>query len=153
MPRLWKKEELQILLDAKNKKHIKVEGRSKKSIHRKLIELGLVEPKYKARKHNKHIIRYQLCSYCGDWWGIHRTNQRNTIRWSRLTVIFSSETKVWTEVSVILIIKKLTVKFILNLFLGSSLAYACRPFQNFQVGLAIFVGNPTKTILIMFIYN
>lgn len=53
MPRLWKKEELQILLDAKNKKHIKVEGRSKKSIHRKLIEFGFIEPKYKARKHNK----------------------------------------------------------------------------------------------------
>ena len=53
MPRLWKKEELQILLDAKNKKRVKVEGRSEKSVHRKLIELGLVEPKYKARKHNK----------------------------------------------------------------------------------------------------
>jgi hypothetical protein len=53
MPRFWKKEELQILLDAKNKKHVKVKGRSKKSIRRKLIELGLVEPKYKAKKHNK----------------------------------------------------------------------------------------------------
>ena len=53
MPRLWNKEELQILFDSKNKKNIKLEGRSKISIRRKLIELGLIKTKYKVKFHNK----------------------------------------------------------------------------------------------------
>ena len=50
MPRIWKQEELQILVDAKNKKYVKVQNRSKKSVRRKLIQLGLVGV-YEAKKH------------------------------------------------------------------------------------------------------
>ena len=53
MPRIWKQEELQILLDAKNKNNVKVPSRSKKSIRRKLIELGLVQRSYTTKKHSK----------------------------------------------------------------------------------------------------
>jgi hypothetical protein len=53
MPKLWKQEEIQIILDAKNKKSIKIPGRSKKSIHRQLVKLGLVKLKYKTKKHSK----------------------------------------------------------------------------------------------------
>ena len=53
MPRFWKQEELQILIDAENKKRVKVQNRSKKSVRRKLIQLGLAEPKYKVKAHSK----------------------------------------------------------------------------------------------------
>ena len=53
MPRIWKQEELQILTDAENKKRVKVQNRSKKSVRRKLIQLGLAEPKYKVKAHSK----------------------------------------------------------------------------------------------------
>lgn len=55
---LWQKEEMQILLDAKNndgtvKKNIKISGRSKKSVRRQLVKLGLLKLNYKTKKHNK----------------------------------------------------------------------------------------------------
>jgi hypothetical protein len=53
MPRIWTEEEIKILLNAKNKKRIEIPRRSEKSVHRKMIMLGLIKPKYKARKHSK----------------------------------------------------------------------------------------------------
>ena len=53
MPRIWTEEEILIISNAKNKKRIEVLGRSKKSVHRKLIQLGLIKPKYKARTQSK----------------------------------------------------------------------------------------------------
>lgn len=44
----WTKEETELLLAKK-----KIPSRSKKAIHRKLISLGLIEPKYKISHHSK----------------------------------------------------------------------------------------------------
>ena len=51
--RPWNETELSILLSAKNKKNCKIDSRSKKSIRRKLVQLGLVKPSFKVKKHNK----------------------------------------------------------------------------------------------------
>jgi hypothetical protein len=53
MPQIWKKEELEILTNSPNKNTIKIEGRSKRSIHRKLLSLGLIEKAYEVRVHKK----------------------------------------------------------------------------------------------------
>ena len=53
MPRIWNKEELDILKNTPNKKNINIPGRSKKSIHRKLISLGIIEKAHEVRAHKK----------------------------------------------------------------------------------------------------
>jgi hypothetical protein len=53
MPKIWKKEELEILTNSPNKNRIKIEGRSKRSIHRKLLSLGIIEKAYEVRAHKK----------------------------------------------------------------------------------------------------
>jgi hypothetical protein len=51
--RAWSELELDILLSSKNKKNCKIEGRSKKSIRRKLIQLGIIKKLYTVKFHNK----------------------------------------------------------------------------------------------------
>lgn len=51
--RPWTENEINILLSFKNKKNVKVKGRSKKSIRRKLIQLGIIKPSFTVGFHNK----------------------------------------------------------------------------------------------------
>lgn len=53
MNRPWTEPEIAILLNAKNKKRIKIPNRSEKSIRRKLISMGLAKPLFKVRPHRK----------------------------------------------------------------------------------------------------
>jgi hypothetical protein len=53
MNRSWTKAEIEILTSAKDKRRIKVPNRSKKSIRRKLISMGLAKPVFKVRFHHK----------------------------------------------------------------------------------------------------
>jgi hypothetical protein len=45
MPRFWKQEELQILIDAENKKRVKVQNRSKKKCSSQANSVGISRAK------------------------------------------------------------------------------------------------------------
>ena len=53
MPKIWTKEELEILSNTLDKKSIVLQGRTKKAIHKKLISLGLVKKVREVRPHKK----------------------------------------------------------------------------------------------------
>ena len=49
----WTEQEISTLLSCKNTKNAKVEGRSKKSVHSKLIQLEIIKPAFTVVFHNK----------------------------------------------------------------------------------------------------
>lgn len=50
MPRIWKKEEIDVLLNAEDKNNIILPNRSAKSIRKKLISMKLVKPAFKLKQ-------------------------------------------------------------------------------------------------------